>query len=105
MSTNENTLYLENMAELYFAGNKEERAKLAEKMTLDGFNEDAQKLETEFDAEKKLEWLQDHGMSFADVLCDDDGVEYVLSEEDNGNPGEDGYSAGFKRIDLPNFND
>ena len=56
----------------------------------------------EFISERQLEWLQERGLSFADLLEDEDG-EYILSEEENGNPGEEGYSVGFKRIDLPDF--
>lgn len=56
----------------------------------------------EFISERQLEWLQERGLSFADLLEDEDG-EYILSESDTGHPSDEGYSAGFTRIDLPDF--
>ncbi len=52
-------------------------------------------------AELKAEWLADKGFTLNDVMCDDDGVEYIVDimEMDEGEGGD--YSK--KRIDLPDF--
>lgn len=52
--------------------------------------------------ELELVWLKDKGYSFADVLCDDEGVEYILDETENGTPGDD-YHFSTRRINIPNF--
>lgn len=56
----------------------------------------------EFVAEKQLEWLTERGMTFADLLCDDDGVEYVMEEPTLMDEGEN-ESGAYKRVDLPDF--
>ena len=60
------------------------------------------KLKQEKTAESQLQWLEEHGCTFANLLSDEDG-EFILSEQDNGNPGEDGYNVDTQKIYLPNF--
>lgn len=53
-------------------------------------------------ADRKLEWLQDRGLTSDEVMVDDDGIEYVVEEPtlmDEGEP-EDGRPV---RVDLPDF--
>ena len=56
---------------------------------------------SEFIAEQKEKWLEDRGLSFKDVMIDEDG-EYVMQEpqlmdEDEPESGE------FKKVLLPDF--
>jgi len=46
------------------------------------------------------DWLSDHGATAKDVMFDDEGY-YILTDTDNGNPGEDGYNTGLVKIYLP----
>lgn len=57
----------------------------------------------EFIAEAKQVWLKDRGMTFVDVLMDDDG-EYVLEEPtlmDEGEPEDDRP----RKVYIPDFTD
>lgn len=54
----------------------------------------------EFIAEKQLEWLQERGLSFADLLEDEDG-EFVYIAEESG--GVDEFSVESIKVYLPDF--
>ena len=52
----------------------------------------------EYIAEQKLKWLHEFGLSFGDVLVDEEG-EYVLHEIE----GEGGIVESTKKVYLPDF--
>lgn len=46
-------------------------------------------------------WLEEHSASEYDVRADDDGMEYIVSVEENGTAGDDGYAVDQNRTYLP----
>lgn len=50
--------------------------------------------------EQRLSWLEEHSASSYDVLTDELGDEYIISENESGTPG-DSYQFDTRRVYLP----
>ncbi len=81
------------------------RAWVLQKMREGGFLEDVTTL-IELWYAQRYEYLAAVGVKGSDVLfSDEDQKEYYLTEEENGNPGEEGYSVDSKVSFLPEYLD
>lgn len=50
--------------------------------------------------EERETWLESLGCSGADVLVDEEGDEFVMTESESGNPGDD-YQFSSRKVVLP----
>lgn len=97
MSTDTNTTFLEQKFADFQEADYETKLEIIRQLKDNGFSTEAREMRFEM----RDEWLKDYGVTFTDILSDDDGEEYIMSEYDTGHPSDVGYESGFKRINLP----
>lgn len=70
-------------------------------MVARGLYKNMSHLSIDLTRDELVNWLADFGASADDILENEDGRKFIMVEYENGNPEEDGYSAGFRPQFLP----
>lgn len=105
MSNRHNDAFLEScQSEFGGTPNGKRRGLIVKELKEGGFPHLSDRLVEDWYQERK-DFLAKHSVTEKDVIRDDLGIEYFISLNESGNPGEEGYAFHKLRVMMPEYLD